>query len=82
MSHWHTPEREAEQALLDSDWRDATPEGVVETVLDTIAQPDVHMLVAGADEIAAAFPNQVLSKQFRVDLAGKIWRAMFERVRR
>jgi hypothetical protein len=51
-------------------------------VLDTIAQPDVHMLVAGAAELQAAFPNQVISKQFRVDLAGKIWRSMFDRVRR
>ena len=76
MSAWQTPAEAAATALRHDDESD-----VVETVLAEITEPDGDMLDAGARAIEDAFPIQI-SRRARRNLAGKIWRAMFDRVHR
>jgi hypothetical protein len=81
MSAWQTPARDAEDALRAEDYRSASPRDLAETVINQLAEPDAEMLDAGAREIEDAFPIQI-PRRARRNLAGKIWRAMFDRVQR
>lgn len=51
---------------------------VIERVLDLITDPDVEMLIAGAEVLARALPGMKAGE--RRDLAEAVWRAMLARV--
>lgn len=53
-------------------------EAIIERVLDLITDPDVEMLIAGAEVLARELP--AMKAGDRRDLAEAVWRAMLARV--